>query len=140
MYIKLFEGFNKDDYYKNISHDEYVTLITPKRYGYNNRDNYVNKEIFNRMEVDYLNNIGVLCWEMIDGSDINNIDNKSVDNNKYYKCYILKNGHNIYITKLRDDYFLVRISHRHGYRNSYYRCDQFDGLVELLKDRGLIEL
>jgi hypothetical protein len=53
----------------------------------------------------------------------------------------------IFICRKDDEWYLVRIEFHltgHRYRGTrqeygYYKCDQWDGLLELLKDKGIIK-
>jgi hypothetical protein len=50
-------------------------------------------------------------------------------------CSIYANGVNVYVYQKPDEYFDVEIM---GGEIKYYRCDQFDGLLKLLKDKKII--
>jgi hypothetical protein len=51
-------------------------------------------------------------------------------------CSIYVNGVNAYVYQKPDEYFDVEIGM--GSKRKYYRCDQFDGLLKLLKDKKII--
>jgi hypothetical protein len=52
-------------------------------------------------------------------------------------CSIYVNGLNVYVFQKPDEYFDVEIGVM-GSKRKHYRCDQFDGLLKLLKDKKII--
>ena len=132
-YLKLYEvhkfneSFNKDDYYRSIS-----TTEADKEWGRWNQD----KNVYKPHEVewfkkngwdDYNLRVGKLT-RACDWTRLNprtNSDGEWVFKRDYYIC----------VYKTEDDYFIVG----HGHRavtpaDFYYKCDQWEGFLELIKD------
>lgn len=128
------EGFNQDDYYVNISDDEYYKL------SYDTDDN---KDIFNSKEVDFFNRLTIGHWEKELGRYIygQSFISTTEEFDDSYKVNIIKNQMINYITKLKDSYYLVNCydCYRTFLSPMKYKCDQFEGLVRLLKDKGIIK-
>lgn len=135
-YLKYInESSNKDEFYVKISNQEYSDLI-------NN-----NREIFNKRERDFFNNnTNVDYWVKRDSYYYHNVEFKPTDKFdkshmvvlKYYYegTKIINSNINTYITKLEDNYYAVY--NENVYQKLFYKCDQFEGLVQLLKDKELI--
>ena len=124
------EGFNIDDYYVNLTKDEYEKVAW---------DTYDNKESFDSKEVDFLKKNTVIChWENESGSTTEEFDDsyKVRIKQKREMRRLKRMGENIYITKLKDSYYVVNFNSN---INELYKCDQFEGLVRLLKDKMVIK-
>jgi hypothetical protein len=127
MRIKLFEAFNKEDYYTKVDVDAILR--------YNTED--FTEEEFHWLNTS-LNNVNRNTWWYfieikdghfyVNGSGLTNI--KGIGN---IRLNSLSNDRNtLWIYKLEDDWWGVY------YHTSYYMCDQFEGLEKLLKDKGII--
>jgi hypothetical protein len=128
MRIKLFEMFNKEDFYKEISYLEYGELNT-----------YFNKESFNKNEVNFFNNltgdkIRIDFWRK--QKKHTSVRTSSFDDSDEVALCILNKYIYVNLTKLKDNYYIVNYDINSGY--DYYRCDQFEGLIKLLKDKKVI--
>jgi|688.fasta_scaffold647999_2 hypothetical protein len=111
--IKIFEDFKKEDYYVEID-------SLPSHFAIGVLDPKETKRLFN-----YLNNNTQLTHCKINyNSEITIID---------------ENNNDIWILCAEDQYYYVRYDdgskEPYGY---YYRCDQFEGLLMLLKDKNVI--
>lgn len=45
-----------------------------------------------------------------------------------------QDGIELFVSQLEDEYFVVQETEH--YKSQYFLCDQFDGLIRLLKDKG----
>lgn len=131
-HIVLFESYNQD-YYVKITYDEWWDLV--------NCEPNDNKDVFNRKEVDFFNNNTTISYW---GGHMSSGISTSNEFNKSFLVVILTHPRGIkkdytgisFIHKLKDDYFVVRMNMHKGYES--YKCDQFEGLIKLLKDKGII--
>jgi len=110
-HIKLFEAFGTDDYYKEITHEEYDSL----------RDSFINIPKSESYKLESLI------------SDDYNAEKQQVRNISYLLCRKkVRGGINPFtIVKLEDDWYLVYME------DQFFKCDQLEGLIKLLKDKGL---
>jgi hypothetical protein len=119
MRIKLFETF-KEDYYVKITEEEFNTLHSDD-----------NKDGFSPNEIDYIENLNfeVKSWGGQYKSSVHMYHSRpwTLEPIKNMSCYI---------TKLEDRYFIV-CTLNIGL-NSFYKCDQWEGLLKLLKDKNII--
>jgi hypothetical protein len=117
-HIKLFlEGFDKSKYYQEITAEESRRLT----YDTGSSRDLIYRDFFNKEDIEFLSKVlRNISWYGHGGVD------------KYLDC-IFSDGK---ISKLQDDWYVV--SHW-GRVRSYWKCDQFEGLVELLKDKGIIK-
>jgi hypothetical protein len=128
MRIKLFESFTTDDYYKKLNYEEYQEL-----YNF-----YDNKEAFNKNEVNFFNNltgdkIRIDFWRK--QKKHTSVRTSSFDDSDEVALCILNKYIYVNLTKLKDNYYIVNFYAGGRYTSEYYRCDQFDGLLKLLKDK-----
>jgi hypothetical protein len=146
-HLKLFEGFDKSQYYHEIEYSEYMSYLT----------NDSNNTTLRRIQFDW--DLYRKCLSLFD-------EDKWGVRGPYYSndedrrrrlepiCLIMKNSIDsisVDISLLGDEWFLVGIEdYRKGRTypsgrgqmgpvQSYWKCDQFEGLVELLKDKGIIK-
>jgi len=121
-WIKLFEAFD-NEYYQEISEEEYVD-----GHGVSFEQRY-----YDKLE-SFLNEPDVLSYkDMTNGADV------------FDGVYFQRGGmgsFSPYVTIYQDDdeWFYVRINDadEESYdTNCYYKCDQFDGLIKLLKFKDL---
>lgn len=116
--IKLFEDYNEDynNYYKRCNEREFFDLLYTRLVDIDNKVYSYLKSYFYMDTTLYAGNHLYLRGITKD----------------------FKRGEEpIYIFQIEDEYFLVEIPQG---RESfiYYKCDQYDGLIELLKNRGII--
>jgi hypothetical protein len=151
-HIKLFEGFNQDEYYQEITAQDWNNFMisdSGRRKIINNRkllERIINK-IDPKLVVSWL---GVNLDPKPNGRILSICD----DSPKKYHT----NRMEVFIVPLEDEYFIVRffdrtnenwedyplslpfeISYKSYSGTKYYKCDQRDGLVKLLKDKGIIK-
>jgi hypothetical protein len=113
MRIKLFESFN--DYYQEITVWEFLELREQD-----------NKEEFTSRERDLINETDLVdYWYEKDESIIP-------------KVRLEINSNYIYIWKLEDGYFLVKSIGGDRRMGTIYKCDQIEGVMKLLKSKGLL--
>ena len=121
-WIKLFEAFD-NEYYQEISEEEYED-----GHGVSFEQKY-----YDKLE-SFLNEPDVLSYkDMTNGADV------------FDGVYFQRGGmgsFSPYVTIYQDDdeWFYVRINDadEENYKvNYYYKCDQFDGLIKLLKFKDL---
>jgi len=111
-HIRLFEGFNKDEYYQKISYDEYCSIYSIDfEYKYYDKLNrYYRDEVFSA--------------EPVLEKDGDNI--KMVDLNPH------EVGYRVTIYQGEDEWFFVAI--RDLFIMSYFKCDQYEGLIKCLDE------
>jgi predicted glutamine amidotransferase len=121
IHIKLFEGFNTDDYYTEISPDE-------EDFMQQKTDEEDSKRVFK------------LLSNMLENSEY------SIELRSWRNEIFISNRERIFrsvrvwVICTGDEYYNVRYDDDtnppYGY---YYKCDQIDGLKKLLKDKGIIK-
>jgi len=123
--------------YYQISYNDYMSLIS----GSNSRRIPIDWELYEK------------CLSLFDSSKweercsyYQNSEDGEMSLEPY--CLIVKNNKdsmNIVISVLDDEWFLVDVkdygrgSISTGPKQSYWRCDQFDGMLELLRDKEVIK-
>jgi hypothetical protein len=110
-HIKLFEGFEKSEYYQEIDSDDFVDELNER--------------------VDMSNVIINRIGELLSGWDID------VDNLDIVYAWD-ENRHEIKIFEVSDEYYYIYINNYEDDYTTYWKCDQFEGLEELLKDKGIV--
>ena len=133
IHIKLFEGFGTDDYYKEITHEEYDL----------HRDSFINMSKSDSYNLKTVISDDYYMEDMPPLSNNPEINGHLIEKRfRYLYCRrkVLGVGINPFtIVSLEDDWYLVCITDQ-GIRpvtSFYYKCDQWDGLIKLLKDKGL---
>jgi hypothetical protein len=118
-HIRLFEGFNKDEYYQEI-HEDTIPHLLKSSGGYTT----FSKRDLNILCDDY----GFNYTRWGDGSERIYKQSKKMGR---------KNSFTIYIYQLPDEYFILNVYYG-GYpiEKSFYKCDQVDGVIKLLEDKG----
>jgi hypothetical protein len=113
MKIKLFEAFNTEDYYTEITFEEYLNLVGESS---QNDDCLLSDE----EKLWIKENFPIKQWQTKrkDKTILGTITNEFI----FYK--------------LEDDYFLCSLVN--SLQPTYYKCDQFEGFKKLLKDKGVI--
>lgn len=114
-YLKRFNESNSEEYYQVIPHEDY--------FDHFDWEPFDNKEFDKISELSYLNKSGDMKVEF--------------DEDCEPRSEIVissKNGNqSIHIFKCTDEWYYVKYS---AFDNSidFYKCDQFEGLINLLKD------
>jgi hypothetical protein len=152
-WIKLFEGFGRDEYYQEISSDEYQNLLGETD---DKHTRFINTFSFNEKEIDDIKssiksplqvyvlnkNEWIYIFQYMNREEFD----KPRERTGHWAAVYNRWG----ISKLDDEWYLVE-----GYINwvdsekgrsggvmeaisYYYKCDQFEGLMELLKDKEII--
>jgi hypothetical protein len=122
IHMKYFEGFG-GDYYEEIDVDDY----------YDNLDRRIKIHVVPRSSIKKIS--GLFSW----GVDVD-------DNNDIISVIcpptMARRGceYGIFLYEVDDEYFYVCVTKYFDGESFtyYYRCDQFDGLKKLLKDKGII--
>ena len=127
LYLKLYEAFNREDFYQEIDSDEYYSEVDEDEFRLRIttseisllRDKIV-PEYFSMSKILYSDT----CLEIP-------VFGTGVDSESYY------------IFKCRDEwwYILERLHHEDddASGNYYYKCDQWDGLMRFLTDKNFIK-
>jgi hypothetical protein len=116
MRFKLFEEYSKEAYY-TLVHDMW------------GETKFSGENHFDRWEIKKLRSLLEDRWVLTFASDF------------IWLCLWEKEEFeksrdpNVYIWRLPDEYYLVVIYPKNG---EMYKCDQFDGLKELLLDKGIL--
>jgi hypothetical protein len=138
-YIKMFESF-EGEYYKEVDLSEWEEWVMS--------DYYTNREKFTTNEVSKLKELipELDCYD--DTNPISNFNYILCESNVFSKKFDYTNNvGNIYnyieIYKITDDYYYLEF-HTYSYNEtlvctygSYYKCDQFDGLLRCIEDNIL---
>ena len=152
-YLKLFEGFDTDEYYQKITEEDYLTC----QFGEDNSLNPGKGVDFDRKiraNIESLLNkeFNPSYTFMRNGSRNIEVTAMTIRENEYSgTSYPSQKVH--IIIQLEDEWFLVReqvdpnreMEARYHWRigkvesYNYYRCDQVEGLKKLLKDKGIIK-
>ena len=114
------EGFSKEEYYQEITYSDYL-----------------NESDRNPDDPFPINLVNFLEKKIIPGYTIKTIHNFFIARIKE-----IDKGHpnDICICRNDDEWYLVRIEfHLSNQEYGYYRCDQVEGLIKLLKDKGIIK-
>jgi hypothetical protein len=127
-HIKLFEGFDNDDYFQHIDNDDWWD----NRYArieMSSRTIEVISGLFSNWDID-----------VDDNKDMISADNQNVSIKKYF--------YEIKVYEVDDEYFYVQVhalqsmgtrSYPNGGTFCYcYRCDQLEGLIQFLKNGNII--
>jgi len=133
-HLKLFEGY-LDSYYTKITEEEWLDLL-------DDLDDSEESDAFPEKSEARLR-------ELIDGEV--NIDRSVpyISGRLDIIAYCIKdiyhrNPYGISIDYVNDDYYIVCITNQNINLNridridKYWKCDQFEGLIKLLKDKGFI--
>jgi hypothetical protein len=114
-YLKLFEGFETDDYYVKIDEEKYLDLLG---------DDWVNERKVSKDVIDRLKKMGYL---------INKLPQTAYDpRSKFKSVFIYYGNKTARIYQLDDEYFMLELQPRRP--QICYLCDQFEGLVKCIKD------
>ena len=125
MRIKLWESFS--NYYQEIDSIEYENLYSNKPF-----DIRENKLYFSNYEINYLKDLRIEVWRGDEGVIKGNIE-------RVWECRFSDSNYYNSICKLDDEWFLFYSMFHNGQLiNRYWKCDQWDGLLKLLKSRRII--
>ena len=126
-WIRLFEGFNTDEYYVKITFDEYLDLESESSEGYDCL-------LSDREKLWIEENLPVEYWQDSNNEDIVGSGRLRRD----IAIGVSSNGSGkfLFLYKIEDDYFLCGLNEDEGI--TYYKCDQWEGLLMLLKDKKVI--
>lgn len=143
-YIKLFEGYLDGDWEKVDSSDELPPVVS--------MSNNNIKRVINLFDV-------VKSDDVFIRKDLSNVEGRLTieireSHSKKWvviymspKTHTIGNSqyHQINISEGEDDYFRVGAFYKNvdkagtmGMKSNYYKCDQLEGLVKLLKDKKII--
>jgi hypothetical protein len=126
----LNEAFGTNDYYQEISNEEGLDLWSD-----NDKHEAFTADEMNKInEVISENNSSAYASffnpHLIEGRFKNQID-RFVSINLPIELAVIK---------LDDEWYVANVRTFRGNRNMYYKCDQFEGLMEFLKDLDVIAL
>jgi hypothetical protein len=116
-WIKLFEGFESGDYYRQLTHREFLDKLGEIE---TNKERITDDEV-NQLDKVIEDNLG--------------LNHRMVT----FNSFIISNPkYSLDIWKMKDEWFLVRWvveNQRTGRIDNYeyYLCDQFEGLIEKIK-------
>ena len=142
-HIRLFEGFNTDEYYVKITYDEQLDLSSESSEGYDCL-------LTDREKLWIEENLPVEYWQDSNNEDIRPWPDAPLPTRLRRDIAIgaSSNGSGkfLFLYKIEDDYFLCGLNEDEGmlFQESppsflaYYKCDQFEGLLMLLKDKKVI--
>lgn len=137
-WIKLFEAFDKSNYYRKIK--------TPIEEPIHNLD--MSKKIADKIE-----NLFMGTNEMGEPMMDPNVDieygkypgigpESSMDESEFWaigiKTLDYEKPIHLFINELYDEWFSVEMFGYPGFEGGFWLCDQFEGLVMLLKDKGIL--
>jgi hypothetical protein len=127
----LFEAFKTEDYYQEINHQEYVDLLGT----YVEWSDEDEESLRRRVTDSDLNKLKKLFSDrpvLPYRVDDDGFKDESGDGVYVDGSYVDTESVNIWIDSLEDDWYLVSTP------CGYYKCDQWDGLIRLLSDKGYL--
>ena len=136
-HIRLFEGFNKDEYYVEIDGFN-CESIEIDGFDYNLIDmgeTFVKKLKSIGFSPIINNHKGVYCMRKRIYKGLG--DKLKYNILSFATLGSYNEGVEIDVYQLEDEYFVLRESV--SYEVFHFRCDQFEGLLKLLKDKGIIK-
>jgi hypothetical protein len=128
-HIKLFEIFGKDDYYSESSGEEFINLELVD----------ASKEVYDKLiemrdrKVWGIYRVGNIIVRRMGRESFISINIWRVDE-QTDETIVWR------IWECSDEWFFVEVRDTQSSISLYYKCDQFEGLVELLKDKGIIKV
>ena len=129
-YLKIFEEWNCGDLYTQISEAEYRRLSV-------DYENHSRREE-NISDIDKIKNL-------LDTNDVKFYTRPfGEDIVKWIYIWYKPNRStdwNIEVTMVNDDWYLVKVleDNSNWGEHDYYKCDQYEGLIEFLKDLKVIK-
>ena len=138
-HIKLFESFNQEDYYIEVNSSEFNSSefeVVHDPDFFNSKELDILKSISNRKTM--WSSLGdTKGWQLVPLSQCFGFFTK--DDGSGYYVGVEHPIFSLLIEKGKDEYFWVRLSFGSIISNfHYYKCDQFEGLIQLLKNKGII--
>ena len=126
IYIKLFESFKKEDYYTQVTKVDWNNFIGIE----------MDKSIYNQIEEFYLHNIKGDGTKLQEDHYINN-DEPQIEF-LGIKIYLSKIGGGdrrvVSIIQSEDEWFWTWVFNTYENKSEYYKCDQLEGLFNLLNN------
>jgi hypothetical protein len=133
---RIFESnYSKDEYYKSISHEEYIDLLNNRKLKDRSpkiKQGMSIKDIFKSMnpyDDSELEQIGEVCGKY----------NLNISQPSDSADIIVSNRHSkveMVIYKLDDEYYLVSLQSLNPGDQLFWKCDQLDGLIMFIDDNG----
>jgi hypothetical protein len=110
-WLKLFEGFETDDYYKEVSEDEYDELST-SHVKFTTYEKEAIKKYFHQVSRGLVE-----------------VEERYINPKEYF---LISYNHKVRmaISKIDDEWFMVLLYEK----GRYYKCDQIEGLKKLIED------
>jgi hypothetical protein len=139
-HIKLFENFDSD-YYKLITSEEFISLIKEANDISHKYKDRLRSLVENRISRDISGTRGYFPG-LLSTTYYHNIFpniSKRFPNGLYF---YIEDYVEVFIWELPDEYFLVIISMKHIFRYKYsffYKCDQWGGVENLIKNEKILE-
>jgi hypothetical protein len=149
-YLKsIIESFNSEDYYTEISVEEYYSYYDESKKDFKNI--YMNLSDFKHL-INLFNESGVKFEYQTSSKEFNASiftppkPSKLSYNSKVNRIKDYYNNWSIFLGKDEWFYCFCRIENRVIKKSGvikksqyhYYKCDQFEGLIQFLKDKGII--
>ena len=125
MRIKLFETFETNNYYQEISSDEWLIVLGNTSHG-RKMDNLL---------IEIPSNLSKKIISLFKGYDYHLTSKPHVI---VVNTGISVNKRQIRISITEDEWFYVSSYNPETSDETYYKCDQFEGLVKFLKDKKII--
>ena len=123
-HIRLFEVFESDEYYVKITYDEFLDLTDESSEGYDCL-------LTDKEKLWIEKNLTVEYWQYSNHEDI--IETSCRPRDIAIGASSNGSGTFRYLYKIEDDYFVCSLNEDEGI--TYYKCDQWEGLVKLLNDK-----
>ena len=132
MYVKLFEGFDNDDYYMELNDSDFYNLKGAESFNCVS----LSKEI--RKKLRLLKYIPGYYLSVLapDSNYTGFITIRQYANEIKYPLILMM------ICEIKDEWYLVREDRQNKkggmYIHRYWKCDQVEGVIRLLEDTGMI--
>jgi hypothetical protein len=151
-HIRLFEGFKKDTYYNEITEDDFYNMLTDG-IDSNSKLEDIGLDYFEKLK-GYDSDMNIRIGK---SNRISSVIEKVVrivlidsSGKVFFRSHMQKEevfkkkpqlGYYFEIYGFSDEWFLVFFADysKPGIEAIYYKCDQFDGLTELLKNKEIIK-
>ena len=144
IHIKLFEGFETDDYYKEISEDDFYDMVMDG-IDSNSELEDIGLDYFEKLKTYKTDmNIRLNKGNRISSVRIISIDSTGVKfRSQGERLRELEKrphlGYYFEVYGFTDEWFLVYFEDwSRSNIITYYKCDQMDGLIKFLKDKNIL--
>ena len=144
IHIKLFEGFGTDDYYKEISEDDFYDMVMDG-IDSNSELEDIGLDYFEKLKTYKTDmNIRLNKGNRISSVRIISIDSTGVKfRSQGERLRELEKrphlGYYFEVYGFTDEWFLVYFEDwSRSNIITYYKCDQMDGLIKFLKDKNIL--